>query len=69
MRTLAGLLLAIVAFPAYGQTAPFACGDFKAESKRVGAETQWTIARGKEKASERAALKFQQLVDDVPSRP
>ena len=57
MRTLAGLLLAIVAFPAYGQTAPFACGDFKAESKRVGAETQWTIALGKEKASEKGALK------------
>jgi len=55
MRTLAGLLLAIVALPAYGQT--FTCGDFKADSKRVGSETEWTIARGKEKAKERSALK------------
>ena len=58
MKALAGLLLAIAAFPAYGQTAtPFACGAFKAESKRVGAETQWTIANGKDKSSERAVLK------------
>lgn len=56
VRTLAGLLLAIVALPAYGQT-PFTCGAFKAESKRMGTETQWIIARGKEKSSERAALK------------
>ncbi len=55
MKVIAGLLLAIVAFPAHAQT--FTCGGFKAESKRVGAETQWTIANGKEKASERAALK------------
>jgi hypothetical protein len=55
VRALAGLLLAIVALPAYGQT--FTCGDFKADSKRVGAETQWTITRGKEKSSERSALK------------
>ena len=55
MKTFAGLLLAIVALPAYGQT--FTCGDFKADSKRVGAETQWTIARGKEKSMERGALK------------
>ncbi len=55
VRALAGLLLAIVALPAYGQT--FTCGDFKAESKRVGAETEWTIARGKEKAKERSALR------------
>lgn len=52
---LAGLSLAIVALPAYSQT--FTCGEFKAESKRVGSETQWTIARSKEKTSERAALK------------
>jgi hypothetical protein len=58
VRALAGLLLAIVALPAYGQTvAPFACGTFTAQSKRVGGETEWTVAHGKEKASERAALK------------
>jgi hypothetical protein len=55
VRALAGLLVAIVALPAYGQT--FTCGDFKADSKRVGAETEWTIALGKEKAKERSALK------------
>jgi hypothetical protein len=57
VRALAGLLL-VAALPAYGQTAPpFACGAFKAESKRIGAETQWTIANGKDKSSERATLK------------
>ena len=57
MRALAGLLL-VVTLPAYGQTAtPFACGAFSAQSKRVGAETEWTIVRGKEKSSERGALK------------
>jgi hypothetical protein len=57
VRALAGLLL-VVALPAYGQTvAPFTCGGFTAQSKRVGSETEWTIARGKEKSSERAALK------------
>jgi len=54
VRTLAGLLL-VVALPAYGQT--FTCGNFKADNKRIGAEAQWTIARGKEKSSEQAALK------------
>ena len=57
MKALAALLL-VAALPAYGQTStPFACGTFKAESKRVGAETQWTIVSGQEKSSERAALK------------
>ncbi len=65
MKTLAGLLLAIVALPAYGQT--FTCGDFKAESKRVGTETQWTIARGKEKSSEQAALKNGPVFECVDS--
>jgi hypothetical protein len=55
VRTIAGLLLAIVAFPAYGQD--FTCGPFKAESKKTGAETEWTIALGKDKSSESAALK------------
>lgn len=58
MKAVAGLLLAIVAVPAYGQTAePFICGPFKVESKHVGPETRWTIASGKEKSSEQAALK------------
>ena len=55
MRSFVGLLLAIVAFPAYGQD--FTCGPFKAESKKTGAETEWIIALGKDKSSERAALK------------
>lgn len=55
VKTIAGLLLAIVTLPAYGQT--FTCGDFKADSKHVSAETQWTVTRGKEKLSEQAALK------------
>jgi hypothetical protein len=63
VRTIAGLLLAIVALPAYGQT--FTCGEFKAESRRVGNETQWTIARGKERSSERAALKSGPVFDCV----
>ncbi|HEY2871525.1 MAG TPA: hypothetical protein VGJ56_06385 [Reyranella sp.] len=68
MRTIAGLLLAIVAFPAYGQTAtPFTCGAFKAESKRVGAETQWTVVNGKEKASEQGALKSGPVFECVDS--
>lgn len=68
MKTLAGLLLAIVAFPACAQTAtPFTCGDFKAESKRVGAETQWTIAKGNEKSSERGALKSGPVFECVDS--
>jgi hypothetical protein len=55
VRAVAGLLLTIVACPAYGQT--FTCGDFKADSKRVGSETQWTVARGKERSSEQGVLK------------
>jgi hypothetical protein len=55
VKTLGGVLLAIVAFPAHGQT--FTCGGFKAETKRIGSETQWTIANRKEKSSEQAALK------------
>jgi hypothetical protein len=52
---LAGLLLAIVALPAYGQE--FACGPFKAESRRTGSGTEWTIALGQEKSRETAVLK------------
>ena len=68
MKTIAGLLLAIIAVPAYAQTAtPFTCGGFKAETRRVGAETQWTIANGKEKASEQAALKSGPVFECVDS--
>jgi hypothetical protein len=56
VRTLAGLVLAITALPAYGQDV-FTCGPFKAETKRTAAGTQWTIARGSEKSSETAVLK------------
>lgn len=55
MRALAGLLLTLVALPAWSQD--FACGPFKAGSRKTGAETEWTIVLGKDKASERAALK------------
>lgn len=56
MRSIAGLFLAIVALPAYGQEA-FICGPFKAETKRTASGTQWTIARGAEKSNETAVLK------------
>lgn len=55
MRIAAGLLLAIVALPAYGQS--FTCGSFKTETKRTGSATQWTIARGAEKSTESGVLK------------
>ena len=56
MRAIAGLLLAIVAFPACGQDA-FTCGPFKTETRRTGSATQWTIVRGTERSSETAVLK------------
>jgi hypothetical protein len=56
VKAVAGLVLAIVAFPAYGQDA-FTCGPFKAETKRTASGTQWTIVRSNEKASETAVLK------------
>ena len=56
MRAAAGLLLAIVAFPAYGQDV-FTCGSFKAETKKTASGTQWTIARDAEKSSETAVLR------------
>jgi len=58
VRIAAGLLLAIVAAPAYGQTPnALACGTFKAESARSGASTRWTITRGAEKSTESGVLK------------
>ena len=56
MKSIAGLLLAIVALPAYAQDA-FTCGPFKTETKRTATGTQWTIARGAEKSMETAVLK------------
>lgn len=51
-------MLAMVADPAYGQTAgPFTCGTFKAESSKTGSSTRWTIARGTDKSSETANLR------------
>ena len=59
MKALAGLLLlAMIASPAYSQTATtLACGTFKAESARTGTSTRWTITRGADKSSETANLR------------
>lgn len=56
MRAAAGLLLAIVAGPAWGQD-NFNCGAFKTETKRTGSSTAWTIMRGNERSTESAVLK------------
>jgi hypothetical protein len=43
---------------ASGQTPDnFTCGSFKAESRRDGQLTQWTVARGPEKMTEKGALR------------
>lgn len=55
MRAAAGLLLALIALPAYGQT--FTCGPFKTETRKTASGTEWTIARGNEKSSETGVLK------------
>ena len=55
MRTIAALLLTIVALPAYGQS--FTCGSFKTETRKTAAITEWTIARGANKSKESGALK------------
>ena len=56
MRAAAGLLLAIVAGPAWGQD-NFNCGAVKTETKRTGSSTAWTIMRGNERSTESAVLK------------
>ena len=56
MRAAAGLLLAIIALPAWGQDT-FSCGTFKTETKRTGSSTAWTIMRGNERSTESAVLK------------
>ncbi len=67
MKALFGLLLlAMLAGPAYGQTAStLACGTFKAESVRTGSTTRWTIQRGADKASETANLRILAKPDTV----
>jgi hypothetical protein len=56
VRTIAGLLLVFVAFPAFAQGA-FTCGTFETETRRAGSRIEWTIIRGKEKSTESEALK------------
>lgn len=55
MKALAGLLVAIAAVPAHGQS--FTCGPFKTEIKQTASGTEWTIARGTEKSTENGRLK------------
>ena len=59
MRLVTGVLLATLASgSATAQTGDgFACGSFKAESRRDGQLTQWTVARGAEKTTEKGALR------------
>jgi hypothetical protein len=59
VRLIAGALIAALASgPALAQTPDsFACGSFKAESRRDGQLTQWTIARGAEKMTEKGTLR------------
>jgi hypothetical protein len=55
VRAATGLLLTLIALPAYGQT--FTCGPFKTETRKTASGTEWTIARGNEKSSETGVLK------------
>jgi hypothetical protein len=59
VRLVAGVLVATLASgAALGQSGDgFACGSFKAESRRDGQRTQWTIARGAEKTTEVGVLR------------
>ena len=59
MRAIAGVLIATLASGhALAQTPDtFACGSFKAESRRDGQLTRWTIARGPEKTTEQGQLR------------
>ena len=59
MKLVAGLLIATLASgAALAQTGDsFACGPFKAESRRDGQFTQWTVARGAEKTTETGVLR------------
>ena len=60
MRLAAAVLIAMPALAgtALGQTRDsFTCGSFKAESWRDGQTTNWTVARGAEKATEKGVLR------------
>ena len=59
MRLVVGVMIAaLVSGPAVAQTPDtFTCGSFKAESRRDGQATQWTIARGTEKMTEKGMLR------------
>jgi len=59
VRLFAGVLVATLASgAALGQTSDgITCGSFKAESRRDGQLTQWTVARGPEKMTEKGMLR------------
>jgi hypothetical protein len=59
VRLAAAVLIAMLASgAALGQTRDsFTCGSFKAESWRDGQTTNWTVARGAEKATEKGVLR------------
>ena len=59
MRWTAGVLIATLASgAAHGQPRnDLSCGSFKAEFRRDGQLTQWTVARGAEKITEKGALR------------
>jgi hypothetical protein len=59
VRLVIGALIATLASgAALAQTGEsFACGSFKAESRRDGQLTQWTVARGAEKTTEKGVLR------------
>ena len=59
MRFVAVALIAVVASgDASAQSSDsFACGSFKAESRRDGQFTLWTVARGAEKTTEKGVLR------------
>ena len=61
MRLIAGALLATLAFsPALAQTGDsFTCGSFKAESRRDGPLTRWTVAGTTEKGALRSPPRFE----------
>ena len=63
MRQLAGALMATLACgPACAQTADsFACGSFKAEARREGQLTSWTVAGTTEKGALRSPPRFECL--------
>jgi len=59
VKLVAGVLIATLASgAAFAQTGDsFTCGSFKAESKRDGQFTQWTVTRGTEKTTEKGVLR------------